>query len=104
MILRRKEGKLTPPPTSVIESRFKPSMVLPEPPKAMGETLLKLSKADIGHEEGKPLLKSIDFELRRGTKLILRGPNGAGKSTLMTALRGTLPLLAGERVENEKLR
>jgi ABC-type Mn2+/Zn2+ transport system ATPase subunit len=37
-------------------------------------------------------------------KVILRGPNGAGKSTLMAALRGTLPLIKGERKENEKLR
>jgi ABC-type hemin transport system ATPase subunit len=33
-----------------------------------------------------------------------RVQQGAGKSTLMTALRGTLELMNGERVENEKLR
>lgn len=95
---------MTPPPNSITDTRFKPSMVLPEPPKSMGETLISLSNADIGHEEGKVLLKNIDFELRRGTKLILRGPNGAGKSTMMQALKGSLPLLAGKRSENEKLR
>eukprot|EP00554_Chaetoceros_debilis_P005506 CAMPEP_0194074256 /NCGR_PEP_ID=MMETSP0149-20130528/1417_1 /TAXON_ID=122233 /ORGANISM="Chaetoceros debilis, Strain MM31A-1" /LENGTH=727 /DNA_ID=CAMNT_0038754397 /DNA_START=48 /DNA_END=2228 /DNA_ORIENTATION=+ len=100
----RKEGKLTPPPNSITVTRFKPSMVLPEPPKSMGDTLISFSNADIGHEEGKALLKNIDFELRRGTKLILRGPNGAGKSTMMQALKGSLPLLAGKRGENEKLR
>ena len=100
----KKEGKLTPPAAGVIEKRSKPSLELAKPPKAMGDTLLSLENADIGHAGEEPLLKNADFELRRGMKLILRGPNGAGKSTLMTALRGTLPLIAGKRNENEKLR
>jgi ATPase subunit of ABC transporter with duplicated ATPase domains len=101
----RKEGKLTPPPAAVVQTNWKPSMILPDPPKAMGEILLSLNNANIGYDaDGEPLLKNINFELRRGQKVILRGPNGAGKSTLMAALRGSLSLLSGERNENEKLR
>jgi ATPase subunit of ABC transporter with duplicated ATPase domains len=101
----RKEGKLTPPPAAVVEKRWKPALDLPEPPKSMGEVLLELQNANIGHDpDGSPLLNNISFEVRRGMKIILRGPNGAGKSTMLAALRGSLPLLKGKRVENEKLR
>mmetsp|Transcript_9215 Transcript_9215/g.11619 ORF Transcript_9215/g.11619 Transcript_9215/m.11619 type:complete len:745 (+) Transcript_9215:27-2261(+) len=100
----KKEGKLTPPPTAIVEKRWKPSLSLPSPPKSIGEVLLGLENADIGYPGSPALLKKLSFELKRGTKLILRGPNGAGKSTLVTALRGALPLLKGDRYENEKLR
>ena len=43
-------------------------------------------------------------QVRRGQRIILRGPNGAGKSTLLKALSGTLPLAAGTRLEDERLR
>jgi len=102
----RKEGKLDPPPVAVTEVRRKPSLVLPDPPKGIGEELLVLKGANIGYDEegGMPILEGIDLVINRGVKLILRGPNGAGKSTLLAALRGKLPLLSGERIENEKLR
>ena len=100
----KKEGKLTPPPDSIVETNFRPELILPDPPKAIGEELLVLKNTDIGYEEGAPLLTNISLKVKRGMKLILRGPNGAGKSTLMAALRGKLDLLDGERIENQKLR
>lgn len=101
----RNEGKLDPPPISFTEKRHKPSLVLPNPPKSIGEKLLALEGADIGYgeEEGAPILNNINLVINRGTKLILRGPNGSGKSTLLSALRGKLPLVSGKRIENEKL-
>ncbi len=76
----KKEGKLTPPPMAVTEKRWKPTLVLPEPPKSMGDVLLELQNANIGYDaEGAPLLKNISLEITRGMKIILRGPNGAGK-------------------------
>ena len=80
----RKEGKLTPPAAGIVEKRGKPSLKLPDPPKSMGEILLSLEGADVGYEGEEPLLKDIHFELKRGTKLILRGPNGAGSSILLS--------------------
>ncbi len=71
----KKEGKLTAPAAAVVEKRWKPSLSLPKPPKSMGDVLLSLESADIGYEGEIPLLKNVNFELRRGTKLILRGPN-----------------------------
>ena len=52
----KKEGKLTPPPVAVVETKFRPELVLPPPPKAIGEDLLVLKNADIGYEDGVPLL------------------------------------------------
>ncbi|MEN9903900.1 MAG: putative siderophore transport system ATP-binding protein YusV [Pseudomonadota bacterium] len=40
---------------------------------------------------GKPILHSIDLELRAGAWTAIVGPNGAGKSTLLRALGGLLP-------------
>jgi ATP-binding cassette subfamily F protein 3 len=100
----REEGKLTPPPVAIVESSFQPELVLPDPPKSIGEELLVLKNADIGYEDGVPLLEDISFSLKRGMKIILRGPNGAGKSTMLSCLRGKLRPLDGERIENEQLR
>ena len=79
----RKEGKLDPPPVGVTEKTFKPSLVLPSPPKGIGEKLLVLENADIGYsaeeDSAGAILKNIDLVIYRGMKLILRGPNGAGE-------------------------
>eukprot|EP00587_Corethron_hystrix_P002067 CAMPEP_0113314504 /NCGR_PEP_ID=MMETSP0010_2-20120614/10535_1 /TAXON_ID=216773 ORGANISM="Corethron hystrix, Strain 308" /NCGR_SAMPLE_ID=MMETSP0010_2 /ASSEMBLY_ACC=CAM_ASM_000155 /LENGTH=627 /DNA_ID=CAMNT_0000170797 /DNA_START=59 /DNA_END=1942 /DNA_ORIENTATION=- /assembly_acc=CAM_ASM_000155 len=103
----KSEGKLDPPPVSVISTGRKPELTLPPPPKPLGEILLELEGANIGHDPDlDPLLLDINIKISRGMKLLLRGPNGAGKSTLLKALRGNMPhlLMEGERKENEKLR
>ena len=75
-----------------------------------------------------PLVSNIDLKIMRGMKLLIRGPNGAGKSatsgnlriarplsnfvspissgksTVLHSLRGSLPLMNGQRIENESLR
>jgi ATP-binding cassette subfamily F protein 3 len=96
------QGLLDAPPDTLMQERFKPTLRLPEPPKTLGETLLTLRDAQVGYTE--PLVSQINLEIMRGMKLLIRGPNGAGKSTILHSLRGTLPLLAGDRMENESLR
>jgi len=114
----KKEGKLTPPPQELAEAeRWRPSLTLPDPPKAMGDVLLSLKNCDIGYGDDKGILvKNANLEVTRGMKLILRGKNGAGKSTLMKALTNELisvkgedseprnVVVSGERVENTSLR
>ncbi|KAL7577710.1 hypothetical protein ACA910_001020 [Epithemia clementina (nom. ined.)] len=98
-----REGLLDAPPDVLVAKQFKPSLVLPAPPKAIGETLLMLKDASVGYD-GKPLVENINLRIQRGMKVLFRGPNGAGKSTILHALRGSLPLLTGQRIENESLR
>lgn len=43
-----------------------------------------------------PILKGIDFSLKRGECLVLLGPSGCGKTTLLNAIAGLVELDAGE--------
>lgn len=72
-----REGLLDAPSQSILGQRFRPSLVLPNPPKAVGEVLLSLSKAAVGYK-GKSLVSGIDLDITKGMKLLIRGPNGAG--------------------------
>lgn len=98
------QGALDAPPESVLQERFKPRLVLPRPPKSRGDILLSLKNAQVGYNNVDPLVSNINFDIQRGMKILIRGPNGAGKTTILDSLRGTLPLMDGERVENETLR
>ena len=42
------------------------------------------------------VLKSMSFEVPRGSVLGIIGPNGAGKTTLIRALSGVIPLASGQ--------
>lgn len=97
------QGALDAPPEAVVQDRFKPRFKLPDPPKAIGDTLLTLTDAQVGHGTT-PLISNVNIEIQRGMKILIRGENGSGKSTLLHALRGTLPLMGGERTTNESLR
>jgi ATPase subunit of ABC transporter with duplicated ATPase domains len=97
----RQQGLLDAPSTT-LQTRFKPSLKLPDPPRAIGETLLSLKEAQVGWTG--PLVSNIDLKIKRGMKLLIRGPNGAGKSTILAALCGKRNLLHGTRTENEQLR
>lgn len=50
------------------------------------------------------LISGIELDIQQGMKILIRGPNGAGKTTLLDTLRGKLPLLAGDRVEDSNLK
>ena len=88
----------------LVPKKRPPKLSLAKPP-ACGIRPLALEGADVAHVVGAPvILRGVDLELSRGQRAILRGPNGAGKSTLLKALSGKLPLAAGQRIEDERLR
>jgi len=47
---------------------------------------------------GKPILRDISLQIRRGEYISIVGPNGAGKTTLLRAMLGLVPIAAG-RIE-----
>ena len=96
-----RQGLLDAPSEALTVERFKPSLNLPNPPRAIGDILLSLKEAQVGYDH--PLVSNVNLDITRGMKLLIRGPNGAGKSTLLHTLRGTLPLLDGDRIENQGL-
>jgi len=44
---------------------------------------------------GKTILEGLNFEVRRGARVVILGPNGAGKSVLLRILHGLLRPTAG---------
>jgi ATP-binding cassette subfamily F protein 3 len=45
---------------------------------------------------GRPILKSIDLNIRAGDRIAITGPNGGGKSTLVRLLAGQITPVTGE--------
>lgn len=72
-----REGLLDAPDEAITVERFKPSLNLPDPPRAIGDSLLKLKGAAVGYD-GKPLVDNVNFDIVRGMKVLIRGTNGAG--------------------------
>ena len=62
----------------------------------VGDVLVGLREVSIGY--GRPLLRPVSLELRRGEFWGMVGPNGAGKTTLAKTILGLLPPISG-RVE-----
>ena len=46
--------------------------------------------------DGKPLIREINIQLKKGEILTLIGPNGAGKSTMLNAVAGAWPVDSGK--------
>jgi phospholipid/cholesterol/gamma-HCH transport system ATP-binding protein len=59
-----------------------------------GAPILQCIDVSVGYEQ--PVLRGINFEVRRGELVALLGASGSGKSTLLRALCGLLPPMAGE--------
>jgi len=126
----RAKGLLDPPTDNALSEieRFKPRLQLPNPPPPQGGAdslakggevgddgvLLSLRNgASIGYADENSnsedsgavtLISDVELDIQQGMKILIRGPNGAGKTTLLDTLRGKLPLLAGDRVEDSNLK
>lgn len=58
---------------------------------AKQETVIKFDKVDFEYPENKKrILKEVNFNIRKGSKITLMGQNGAGKSTIFKMITGDL--------------
>lgn len=55
-----------------------------------GEVIVRFEGVSFEYGIKKPILKEVDFPIRRGSKLTLMGQNGGGKSTLFKLILGEL--------------
>jgi len=69
----------------------------------MAPPIIRVVDADLGYEEGKPILQKVSLRLDHDDRIAILGPNGEGKSTLVKAMSGRLPPLTGNVFKHKKL-
>ena len=68
----------------------------------MGDFFVRTEQMTVGYD-GKPLIKNIEIQLKRGEILTLIGPNGAGKSTILKSMTRQLKLVGGTVYLNNEM-
>ena len=72
-------------------------------PKPMAPPIVRVVEADLGYEEGAPILKKVNLRLDQDDRIAILGPNGEGKSTLVKSISGRLSALKGNVYKHKKL-
>jgi len=91
-------------PVSVtIEERVAP-FTLPSPEKPLPPPLIRLERASVGYEEGRPILKNLGLRMDLDDRIGLLGVNGAGKSTFAKLVAGALGVQHGEFHRDRKMK
>ncbi len=57
---------------------------------ARADAVVSFEQVSFEHGHSKPILESVDFSVRKGSKVTIMGQNGAGKSTLFQLVTGAL--------------
>ncbi|WP_029416078.1 ABC-F family ATP-binding cassette domain-containing protein [Brevundimonas bacteroides] len=78
--------------------------VLPSPPRPLAPPLIRLEQANVGYEEGKPILRRLNLRMDLDDRIGLLGVNGAGKSTFAKMIAGALNVQAGELHRDRKMK
>lgn len=63
---------------------------------ADGHAVLSTNRLVAGYERDLPIVRGVDFSVRKGELVVILGPNGAGKSTFVKAIAGVVPIFSGE--------
>lgn len=61
---------------------------------------IKLKEVSFKYDENKTVLKSLNFEMKKGEKVLIKGENGSGKSTLIKLLLGLYDQSSGNILYN----
>ena len=91
------------PVATTIEERVAP-FVLPSPPRPLAPPLIRLERANVGYEAGKPILRNLNLRMDLDDRIGLLGVNGAGKSTFAKMIAGALKVSDGELHRDRKMR
>lgn len=91
------------PVATTIEERVAP-FTLPSPPRPLAPPLIRLERANVGYEEGRPILKNLNLRMDLDDRIGLLGVNGAGKSTFAKMIAGALNIQSGELHRDRKMR
>ena len=59
-----------------------------------GNDVLEAKELAVGY--GSPIVKGLNFQIKRGERIFIVGPNGGGKSTLIKTLIGTIEPIEGK--------
>lgn len=91
------------PVSTTIEERVAP-FTLPSPPRPLAPPLIRLERANVGYETGKPILRNLNLRMDLDDRIGLLGVNGAGKSTFAKMIAGALDVESGELHRDRKMR
>jgi len=91
------------PVATTIEERVAP-FTLPSPPRPLAPPLIRLERANVGYETGRPILRNLNLRMDLDDRIGLLGVNGAGKSTFAKMIAGALNVSDGELHRDKKMR
>jgi len=100
---RMKRLEKMQPVATTIEERVAP-FTLPSPPRPLAPPLIRLERANVGYETGKPILRNLNLRMDLDDRIGLLGVNGAGKSTFAKMIAGALNVSEGELHRDKKMR
>ena len=91
------------PIAAVMEDHIRP-IHFPNPQKTMAPPIIRMEKASVGYEPGKPVLKNLSLRVDPDDRLALLGANGNGKSTFAKLISDRLQISDGEIFRANKLK
>ncbi|KAF1318960.1 Abc transporter c family member 5, partial [Globisporangium splendens] len=74
---------------------FEPTNVTKEDPSQPNDVIVSVQDGSFGWSKDTPLLKDVNFSVKKGDLVVVHGSVGAGKSSLCSALLGEMGKLSG---------